>query len=333
MMVITCEFPLKYEEVKDMSFEQRLDPELRVAVAKMPDISDITVDVPTHRQELLEMMAAFSPPPLKNVTMEDRHIPGPAGAPEVFVRVYSPEKRTESLPGVMWIHGGAFLFGHPSADDGICQRFVDQVECVVVSVDWRLAPENPFPAGVEDCYAALQWIVASAAELGIDPDRVAVAGGSAGGGVTAGLALLARDRGGPKLAFHMPLFACLDDRHMTPSSHEITYPKVFNRDVSLKAWKLYLGSNQQGEVSPYATPARAKDLSGLPPTYMYVGELDLLRDENIEYATRLLQAGVSTEFHVYPGAFHGFEGAVPSAALSQRATSGYINALKRALHY
>src|SRR6266700_4525201 len=314
-----------------MNFDQSLDPELRAGLAAMPAMDGLVEDVPSLRKMMLEMMTALPRTRLESVTIEDRYIPGPEGAPEVLVRIYSPKARAEVLPGVLWIHGGGFIMGHPIMDDNLCQRFVEHVGCVVVSVDWRLAPENPFPAGVEDCYAALQWMVASAPELRIDIDRVAVAGASAGGGITAAVALLARDRGGPKLAFQMPLYGCLDDRHITPSSQVITDPRVWNRDISLKAWKLYLGDSQQGEVSPYAAPTRAKDLSGLPPAYICIGEADLMRDENIEYAMRLMQAGVSTELHIYPGAFHGFDVMVPTAAISQRAASEYTDALKRAL--
>lgn len=316
-----------------MSFEQRLDTELRAILAAMPPTSsEVTENIVAERQLMLEEMASLPSVHTENVTITDRHIPGPPNAPEVFVRIYAPQARKETLPGVMWIHGGGFIMGHPVMDDGLCQRFVEHVGCVVVSVDWRLAPENPFPAGVEDCYAALQWMVISASELGIDPERLGIAGASAGGGVTAALALLARDRSGPKLAFQMPLYGCLDDRHITPSSHAITDSRVWNRDTSLKAWKLYLAGERFNEVSPYAAPTRAKDLSGLPPAYMCVGEEDLLRDENIEYATRLMQAGVRTELHIYPGAFHAFELIAPTAAISQRAASEYLDALKRALN-
>src|SRR6266700_1352063 len=314
-----------------MNFEQSLDPELRAALATMPSLGDLTGDVVNARIAIEEMLAAFQVPPSENTTIENRHIPGPTGAPKVGIRLYTPKPRTERLPAVLWIHGGGFLVGKPDMDDHLCQRFVEEVGCIIVSVDWRLAPENPFPAGVEDCYAALLWMVACAADLSIDTERIAVAGASAGGGVTAAVALLARDRGGPKLAFQMPLYGCLDDRHITPSSQVITDPRVWKRDISLKAWKLYLGDSQQGEVSPYAAPTRAKDLSGLPPAYICIGEADLMRDENIEYAMRLMQAGVPTELHVYPGAFHGFEGLVPTASVSVRAVTEYTEALKRGL--
>jgi acetyl esterase/lipase len=314
-----------------MNFEQSLDPELRAALVTFPSVGDITGDVVNARQAISEQLAAFQGPPSENVTIENRHIPGPAGAPEVLVRLYTPKVRQQALPALLWIHGGGFIIGSPLQDDAFCQRLVEEIGCVIVSVDWRLAPENPFPAGVEDCYAALTWMVASASELLIDPDRVAVAGNSAGGGVTAGVVLLARDRGGPKIAFQMPLYGCLDDRHITPSSTSITDERVWNTPTSKKAWQLYLAGSDENNISPYAAPARATDLSNLPPAYICIGEVDLMRDENIEYATRLMRAGVSTELHVYPGAFHGFDVMVPTAQVSQRAVSEYIAALKRAL--
>jgi acetyl esterase/lipase len=236
------------------------------------------------------------------------------------------------LPGVLYIHSGAFIFGDLDTDDYLCRDLVEAVNCVVVAVDYRLAPEHPFPAAPDDCYAALRWMAASATEFGIDPSRIALRGESAGGGLAAAVALMARDRKEVKVAFQMLLFSCLDDRNTAPSSYEITDPRTWNRQLSINAWKAYLGHNHQGEVSPYAAPMRAEDLSGLPPAYLMVGELDPLRDENIMYAMRLMQAGVPTELHVYPGAFHVFEEIV-EAAVSIRAIKEYNEALKRALYH
>lgn len=156
-------------------------------------------------------------------------------------------------------------------------------------------------------------------------------GASAGGGLAAAVALLARDQGGPKLAFQMPLYGCFDDRHATSSSTAVTDERLWNTASSQKAWKLYLAGSNGNPVSIYAAPARATDLTNLPPAYLCIGEEDLLRDENIEYATRLMQAGVPTELHVYPGAFHGFDRYAPDAQVSKRAVSEYVAALKRGL--
>jgi acetyl esterase/lipase len=222
--------------------------------------------------------------------------------------------------------------GTVAADDGVCEHLVAAVDAVVVSVEYRLAPEHPFPAGPDDAYAVLRWLAASAEELGVDASRIAVAGRSSGGGTAAGAVLMARDRGEVEVAFQMPLYACLDDRLVTPSSHEIQDPRSWNRTLMDNAWDAYLGPMRGADVSPYAAPARAEDLSGLPPAYVQVGELDVLRDENVAYAQRLLQAGVPTELHVYPGAFHGFDVLVPDAEISRRAIEERDAALRRALH-
>lgn len=315
-----------------MNFEQRLDPELRAAFAAMSAPGDLTSDVVTKRLAIAKAVAASPVPPPAHITIENRLIPGPQGAPEVGIRLYTPSHTEFALrPGLLWIHGGGFLYGSPIQDDPLCFRFAEEIGCVIVSVDWRLAPEYPYPAGVEDCYAALSWMVASAAELAIDPTRVAVAGASAGGGVAAAVGLLARDRGGPRLAFQMLLYGCFDDRHLTPSSTSITDERVWNTVLSQKAWKLYLAESNEHAISLYAAPTRARDLTHLPPAYLCVGEADLLRDENIAYATRLMQAGVPTELHVYPGAFHGFDRMVPTAQVSKHAASEYVAALKRGL--
>lgn len=224
--------------------------------------------------------------------------------------------------------------GHPDMDDELCERFVQTAECVVVSVDYRLAPENPYPAAIEDCYAGLVWMTEEAESLGIDVNRVAIAGASGGGGLTAALALMARDKGGPSIIFQMPLYPMLDNRNITPSSHEITEDRaIWNRTNNLEAWNMYLGEeNDASGISPYAVPSRAGNLAGLPPTYTCVGQLDLFRDETIEYVTRLAQAGVNVEFHLYPGCFHLFEKFVPEAEVSQRAVQSYMDAMARALH-
>jgi len=194
-----------------------------------------------------------------------------------------------------------------------------------------LAPENPHPAPVEDCYAGLVWTTVHAGELGIDATRLAVGGGSAGGGLAAGTALLARDRGGPALCYQMLIYPMLDDRNTTPSSYEITDVGIWDRATNLNGWQALLGDQAGTEgVSPYAAPARATDLAGLPAAYLDVGTADLFRDEDIDYAQRLMQAGVPVELHVYPGAYHAFEFAL-KARLTQTAHSLRMAALKQAL--
>ncbi len=252
---------------------------------------------------------------------------------DLLVKIYEPkDEKQERKPGLFWIHGGGYVLGHPDVDDGICERFVLEAKCAVISVDYRLAPEHTYPAAIEDCYAGLKWMADNAETLHIDKSRIAIAGPSAGGGLTAALALLARDRGGPQVMFHMPLYPMIDNRNETPSSFEIntvTMPKAWNRENNQTAWRMYLGE-LSGEIPPYAAPARAGDLTGLPPAYTCVGQLDPFRDETLQYVARLMQAGVPVEFHVYPGCFHGFDASSNNAKISEQARKEYIQALKRA---
>ncbi|ALP36838.1 lipase [Paenibacillus sp. IHB B 3084] len=311
-----------------MDFENRLLPELRSVIAQFPGF---------QLEENLELSRSYlSSPPIEqseHVRTTSRMIPSVAG--EILVKIYEPAQRTDvRLPAMLWIHGGGYVMGHPDMDDALCERFVQAAKCVVVSVDYRLAPEHPYPAAIDDCYAALTWMTDKAEFLGIDLDRIAIAGASGGGGLTAALALMVRDKGGPALIFQMPLYPMIDDRNITASSHEITADNApWNRTNNLAAWNMYLGDRtEDSEVSPYAVPSRAENLAGLPPTYTCVGQLDLFRDETIEYTTRLAQAGVDVEFHLYPGTFHNFEGMVPQAEVSQRASQGYVDAIARGLN-
>lgn len=312
-----------------MVFHPNLDPELAVGISQlpMPELDLANTDLPALREQLREFDAQLDIPH-PGVMIEDVQVPGPDG--EVRVRVYRPEAQEGPLPGLVWIHGGGMIIGSPEGDDAGMVRIVNEVGAVVVSVDYRLAPEHPYPAPVEDCYAALAWTAKNAAELGIDADTLALGGASAGGGLAAATALLARDRGGPALVYQWLVCPMLDDRNITPSSHAMAEALVWTRASNLFGWNALLGGRE--DVPIYAAPARAEDLSGLPPAFVDVGELEVFRDECMDYALRLARAGVSTEFHLYPGAFHAFDMFVPDAALSRRASGTRIEALRRALH-
>jgi acetyl esterase/lipase len=319
-----------------MNFIDQLDPELRAMVEKMPTDRPIDLSqLPKARAAMKKIVTAMlaSLPPVEGASSQDRKVPGPKGDPEVPVRVYRPNDSPSKLPALLWIHGGGYVMGDIEQDDRLMKQIVTRIGCVAVSVDYRLAPEHPFPAPVEDCYAALKWLFAHADELGVDPARIAIGGASGGGGLCAGLALMARDRREVKVAFQLLIYPMIDDRNCTPAAHAITDPRMWNRESNRQGWKAYLGRDGGGaDVSPYAAASRATDLTGLPPAYIPVGALDLFVDENIEYAQRLIQAGVPTELHVYPGAFHGFDMFAPSAAVSKQFKADREAALKRALH-
>jgi triacylglycerol lipase len=249
------------------------------------------------------------------------------------VIVYRPTADSEALPCILHLHGGGFVFGAAAADGRQHRAIAHELACCIVSVDYRLAPETPFPGAVEDGYAALAWIVGNAQALNIDPARIGVMGESAGGGLAAALALLARDRGQFNLAFQHLIYPMLDDRTGREGEpHPFAGAFVWTAHNNQFGWSALLGDQAGGEaVSPYAAPARAEDLSGLPATYLATAALDLLAEEDLEYARRLMRAGVPVEVQVYPGAFHAFD-YDPCASVSARARRDSREALRRALN-
>jgi acetyl esterase/lipase len=310
--------------------KRNYDPELAAIVPQLPVTSDWS-DLPAARRAMEELIQSLprGGPSEAQVRFTDRQIAGPADAPELTVRVYEPASVSAPLPAVLYLHGGGFCFGSIESEHAGAMATAQGAGTVVVSVEYRLAPEHPFPAAIEDGYAALCWLAAEAPALGVDPARIAVMGQSAGGGLAAGVALLARDRGGPALCFQALGIPELDHRLETASMREFLDTPLWNRPNAIMSWRHYLGDHV-GEVSPYASPAIAKDLRGLPPAYVSTMEFDPLRDEGIEYALRLLQAGVPVELHQYPGTFHG-SGLVAGAAVSRRAQAEWLEALVRGL--
>ncbi len=240
--------------------------------------------------------------------------------PPVRVCVITPVTAAEKRMGILHIHGGGHLFGSPEQSLSLTSATALRQNCVVVSVDYRLAPETVFPGSLEDGYAVLNWMVSQADRLGIDPAHIGLMGDSAGAGLAASLALLARDRNGPKLAFQNLMFPMLDDRTVTETHpNPVTGEFVWTREYNRIGWTALLGKEPGSEtISPYAAPARASNLAGLPPVWIGVGTLDLFLDENLDYAQRLIRAGVAVELHVWPGAFHGFH-ASDTAAVSLQA--------------
>ena len=265
------------------------------------------------------------------VHIYDQVISTKNGPHTIRLRIYEPTVKDTTLPGIYFIHSGGLIMGSLGMDDPTCFTIVQKIPSVVVSVDYRLAPETPYPGPLEDCYDGLVWFSENANKLGVDPQRIAVMGGSAGGGLTAAVSLLARDRKGPKIAFQMPLYPMIDDRLQTQSSEEFKDRRVWNAFKNKFGWNMYLANTDPDNIPVYAAPARETDYSNLPPTYSCVGDLDPFRDETIEYIYNLTKAGVPTEFHLYPGCFHAFEKAVPDAEVSKRAIENYYSALIIAL--
>ncbi len=260
-------------------------------------------------------------------------VPGPTGAPDVPLAIYRPKGATQALPCVYQVHGGGYVAGSAEAYEPLMRPLAVRLQCVVVSVDYRLAPETRFPGAIEDCYAGLKWLFEHAHELGIDAARIGVTGDSAGGGLAAALALLVRDRSEMRLAFQHLVYPMIDDRTcVTKDPNPYAGEFVWTRPNNAFGWRALLGVEPGSPgVSPYAAAARAEDVANLPPTFISTAALDLFIDENLEYARRLIRAGVPVELHVHPGAYHGFD-VFTQAPVAREAQRISLAALGRALH-
>ena len=276
----------------------RLDPEVAKAIEMLP-FSEMTAETAAMINSLV-----FDMPLSDAVERTDHVVPGD---PEVPVRVHRPKGVEGSLPCLFSMHGGGYVIGDYSMDDPMFDVLCPKLGLVGVSVDYRRAPDTPYPGPLEDCYRGLKWTSDNAGELGIDPTRIGVGGVSAGGGLAAALALLARDRGEIPVAFQLLDCPMLDDRQVTPSSQQEGLP-VWSRESNTFGWRSYLGDLYgTDDVPATAAPARERDLAGLPPTFVSVGSVDGFLDEDVEYALRLNRAGVPAELHVYPGGCHGYQ--------------------------
>lgn len=312
-----------------MSSEHLVDPELRPMVGAWPQlVYDETVLPLIRRPGRLPTEPTVADDRVERL---ERKASGRDGAPDVPLLVYRPHERGEVLPCIFHIHGGGYLAGSAEMMEPLHRPLVRELGCVLVSANYRLAPETAYPGPLEDCYAGLAWVFANSEALGVDPARIGVMGESAGGGLAAGLTLLARDRGEYRLAFQHLISPMLDDRTCVAAEpHPFTGEYVWTPSANRFGWRSYLGAEPGSEgISPYAAPARMEDLSRLPPTFLSAGALDLFVEEDMDYAHRLTRAGVATELHVYPGAVHGFT--MADAKVARRSIRDSRDALARAL--
>ncbi len=310
------------------------DPELAAVLTLLHEQlpASITPDM------IVPMRAAVVTPPIEEVLgqrLEIEHreetVPGYEGAP-LTVSIFSRREHTGQGPGFFHTHGGGMIIGDRFTGIDVMLDWVERFDGVCVSVEYRLAPEFADPYPVEDCYAALVWTAEHAAELGIDPERLLIAGGSAGGGLAAGTTLLARDRSGPALAGQVLIYPMIDDRNDTVSSHQVDGEGVWDRTSNQTGWDALLGDRRgTDDVSIYAAPSRATDLSGLPPAFIDVGTAEVFRDEDVAYASAIWASGGVAELHVWPGGFHGFDLMVPHAALSRAMTAARTAWVERLL--
>ncbi len=295
-----------------------MDRELEAFIPLFPpaDLSDPV----TARKSLAELTRPA--PETTDLEIEDRVVPA---APDVPVRIYRPQRAQGT---VVWLHGGGFVMGDLETEHPWAVRVAAGSGAVVISVGYRRAPEHQFPAALDDAYAVLGWTAEHTAELGVDPARIAVGGHAAGAGLAAAMALRARDQKGPPIRYQVLNQPELDDRQETWSARQFTDTPFMTRDKVAASWRHYLGP---ASATPYAAPARADDLSGLPPAYIATAEFDPNRDEGVEYGLRLLRAGVAVELHQWAGTFHGSQ-AVLSAKVSQRQIDELCAVLRRALN-
>lgn len=300
-------------------FDPELDAVLALAGERIPTVTPDLIQ--TLRETPLPIDVSEEPLRAAGLTRRETTVRGYEGV-ELAASVIARADHTGTGPGIYHVHGGGMIAGERLVGISQIVPWIVEHDAVAVTVEYRLAPEFPDPCPVEDCYAGLLWTAEHAAELGIDPDRLMIAGASAGGGLAAGTALLARDRKGPDLIGQVLICPMLDDRDRTVSTLQYDDAGMWVRESNRTGWNALLGDRRGTDgVSVYAAPARATDLSGLPPAFIDCGSAELFRDEDVAYATALWAAGVQAELHVWPGGFHGFDMVAPHTALAQAATA------------
>ena len=313
-----------------MGTGQWIDPEIAAVLASTVLPFAVLDDDNVGAVRRVQLDAAARVVPSAAVDRTDHTVPGPDGDPGVVLRVHRPVGLAGPAPCLYWIHGGGYVIGSYRTEDLRLERLCLDLGCVAVAVDYRLAPETPYPGALDDCSAGLRWVADHAGALGVDPTRLGVGGGSAGAGLAAAVALAVRDGGQPPLAFQLLVYPMIDDRAVTRSSQWAA--PVWTPALNDYGWRSYLGARHgTADVPPTAAPARAGDLAGLPPAFVGVGSADLFVDEDIAYAQALLHAGVPTELHVYAGAVHGFETLTPDAAVAARLRRDITDWLSRVM--
>ncbi|MBM7773900.1 acetyl esterase/lipase [Actinokineospora baliensis] len=322
-----------YEPVPPVPYDPELEPGLAMFL-------DLVEQIPLRADTILVNRDHFATivPPVEQIVgdrpvdVEDRVVPGPDGAPDITLTIVRPRDLAPNAPAFYCIHGGGMVLGNRYF--GVDGLIADALRfgAVGVSVEYRLAPEHPAPAAVEDCYAGLVWLAEHAEELGVDASRIVVTGASAGGGLSAGVSLLARDRGGPHIAGQVLLCPMLDDRNESVSTRQYDGRGAWDRNNNDTAWDAILGPLRfTDEASPYQVPARMADLSNLPPAFIDVGAAEIFRDEATEYALRIWATGGNAELHVWAGGYHGFSGFSPDAQVSRTAEETRLSWLRRIL--
>ncbi len=311
-----------------MSLRDRIDEESRGPLEALwealPGGFNRIPDIVARRAAMSASRAAAPKGEYPDLTVSEHKYSGPGG--DLSLRLYRSSDAQSPRPGLIYIHGGGMIMGDLDSQDEKMREAATALGIPIASIDYRKAPEHPYPAAPEDCYAGVCWVFEHATDLGMDVSNIGLMGASAGGGLALAVALMLRDRDGPALKYLLPIYPMIDDRHATASSQEIVDIGIWDRAGSIEAWGWYLGG---AEADAYAAPARAEDLSRLPPSYIDVGDLDLFRDEDITLAQRLSAAGVPVEFHLWTGAYHASELFAPKARLSQQIWTTRYQAIKR----
>lgn len=307
----------------------KIHPELQQIAKKSPKF------IFNHKNLwLINLLIALTPASKApdDIRVENVFIPGQDARTKIRLRIYKPKSVAAPTPVLIWLHGGGYIMGNPEMDDRSCAEYVRELGITVVSVDYRCAPKHPFPAGLDDCYAALQWVVSHSKDLGVDTSRIAVGGNSAGAGLAAALSQLAHDRQEVNIVFQLLVYPMLDDRTVLRTDIDDSSNITWNQKSNRYGWESYLGKQcGADDVPAYSVPARRADLSGLPKAWVGVGTLDVFHDEDVAYAQRLKACGVECELEIVSGAFHGFDVFDPQVPVVQAFKRSQIAALKKYL--